>query len=117
MAGALGTSATKVWRVEHALCPSLALVFLARLFGVVGLDLFAKGYAGPTPLRDASQNRVLTRFLQLVHPVVGRSTEVVMPTVGDPRRWDAMLSGPDWRYGVEAETAPTTLRPSPDGSS
>ena len=29
-----------------------------------------------------------------------------LPIHGDQRRWDGLISGEGWRYGVEAETAP-----------
>ena len=30
-----------------------------------------------------------------------------MPIPGDQRAWDAFIQRPGWRYGIEAETAPT----------
>jgi transcriptional regulator with XRE-family HTH domain len=32
---------------------------------------------------------------------------LALPRAGDQRAWDAMIEGPGWSYGVEAETAPT----------
>jgi hypothetical protein len=84
----------------------VSVVFLARLFAVVGLDLSARGYPGPPPLRDAASVRLGTRFHSLVHPSVRWAVEVPLPRPGDQRRWDAMLSGRGWRYGVEVETGP-----------
>lgn len=103
---ALGVSRTKVWRVERAECPSVSVLFLARLFAVVGLDLSARGYAGATPLRALGQNRLLERLHGEVHPSLGWLTEVGLPMPGDQRRWDSMIVGADWRQGVEAETGP-----------
>jgi hypothetical protein len=41
-----------------------------------------------------------------VHRSLGWATEVPLPIPGDPRAWDAVIRGPDWRFGVEAEGLP-----------
>jgi hypothetical protein len=33
-----------------------------------------------------------------------------LPIAGDQRAWDATVSGPTWRFGVEAETAPRNVQ-------
>src|SRR5262245_2483684 len=52
VAASLGVSASKVWRFEHAQSPQASLVFAAQDLAVVGLDLSARAFAGPTPLRE-----------------------------------------------------------------
>src|SRR5437762_1727991 len=106
VAGALGVSATTIWRVEHTLNQRVSVVFLARFFAVVGLELSARGYPGPQPIRDSASARLLERFHGCVQPSLRWSTEVPLPQIGDQRRWDAMLAGRGWRYGVEVETGP-----------
>ncbi len=107
VADALGVSAATVWRFENATAPSAGIVFAARLLAAVGLDLSARAFPGPTPLRDGAQVNLLGLFRKLVHPSIGWGTEVPLPDVRDQRRWDGFLRGPDWCYGVEAETGPT----------
>ena len=85
----------------------MAVIVLARLFAVVGLDLSARGFPGPTVLRDAPQGRVLTRFRTYLHASLSWSGEVPFPDRHDQRRCDGIVQGRGWRYGVEAETAPT----------
>jgi len=42
-----------------------------------------------------------------LHALLRWAKAVPLPNPGDQRAWDALLSGPDWRYGVEAEMNPT----------
>jgi len=41
-----------------------------------------------------------------LHAILRWALEVPLPATGDQRAWDAMVTGGNWRYGVEAETAP-----------
>ena len=81
-------------------------MFIARVCSVVGLDLSARAYAGPNPLREEGHTRLLGGFRALLHPVLGWASEVPLPHPGDQRRWDGMIRALDWRYGVEAEMGP-----------
>lgn len=106
VARVVGCSPATLSRVERGLMPTVSLDLLARICAVVGLDLAAKTYPGGGPLRDRGQFPLLAAFHGRVHRSVGWGTEVPMPLLGDQRRWDAMLRGPNWRYGIEAESAP-----------
>jgi len=104
---ALGVSSATVWRFEHARAPNATIAFVAQLFAVLGLDLSARGYPGPTPLRDSAQRDAVALFLGQLHPSLAYGTEVPLPEAGDQRRWDVLVRGPDWRFGVEVETGPS----------
>jgi transcriptional regulator with XRE-family HTH domain len=103
---AIGISAAEVSRIERGLSPRVPVVTLARIAAVAGLDLVLGAYPGPGPLRDSAHARLLADFRGIVHPTIGWATEVPLPISRDQRSWDAMLTGPGWRFGVEAETAP-----------
>jgi transcriptional regulator with XRE-family HTH domain len=104
---AVGLSASEVSRIERGILESASIVQLARLLAVVGLELAARAYPGPQPIRDAAHVNLLGRFHGRLHPGLRWGTEVPLPRAGDPRAWDALVScGSDWRYGVEAETSP-----------
>jgi transcriptional regulator with XRE-family HTH domain len=107
---AAGCSASTVSRVERGMAPAVSIMLMARLFAVVGLDLSARAFPGGQPLRDAAHVRLLARLRGRVHPSLGWATEVPLPLAGDQRAWDAMIGGPSWRFGVEAETAPTDVQ-------
>lgn len=106
VAGATGMSNAEVSRIERALAPKVPLVTLARLAGVVGLDLVARLYPGPRVLRDQAHSNLLNDFRACIHPSLRWATEVPLPIPGDQRAWDGMILGSDWRFGAEAETAP-----------
>src|SRR5262249_24092604 len=59
------------------------------------------------PLRDAAHIALLDRLRARLHPSLRFQTEVPFPAVSDFRAWDAVIAGPGWRHGVEAETRPT----------
>lgn len=105
-AAAVGISNAEWSRIERALSPRVPYVVLARCAAVVGLDLVARTYPGPAPLRDAPQAGLLAGFRQVLHPSLRWATEVPFPIPGDQRAWDGMIAGVDWRFGVEVETAP-----------
>jgi transcriptional regulator with XRE-family HTH domain len=104
---AVDLSPASLSRIERGRVPGVELVQLARMMSVVGLELSARGFPGPQPIRDAAQVRLLGRFRANLHRDLRWATEVPLPHPGDQRAWDAMVArGSDWRYGVEAETAP-----------
>src|SRR4051794_20524430 len=67
VAAAAGWSAATVWRFERGLSPNVALAQTAQLLAVVGLDLSARAFAGPTVARDAGQIETLTVFRGELH--------------------------------------------------
>jgi hypothetical protein len=79
---------------------------LARMCAVVGLELSVKAFPGGDPIRDAAHLELLSDFRAVLHPSIAWATEVPLPGAGDSRAWDALMRATDWRYGVEAETAP-----------
>jgi hypothetical protein len=104
---AAGISKAEVSRIERALSPKVPLLTVARLGGVVGLDISVRAFAGPAALRDGAHVRLLDGFRALLPASIRWAVEVPLPISGDQRAWDALLSTPDWRYGAEAETRPT----------
>jgi hypothetical protein len=78
---------------------------LFRAAAVVGLDVRVRCYPFGDPLRDVAHVRLVNRVRQVLHPTLRLFTEVPLPIPGDPRSWDAMIVGPDWRQPLEAETA------------
>ena len=103
---AVRLSASTVSRIERGLAPNVSVASLAKLLEVVGLELSARAYPGAGPIRDAPHVRLLAAFQGRLHRSIRWATEVPLPNAGDLRAWDAMVSMPAWRYGVEAETAP-----------
>jgi transcriptional regulator with XRE-family HTH domain len=101
VAAAAGISHTTVWRFERARVGDVKVGLLARLLAVVGLDLVARAYAGPSAARDSGHIRVINRFRAWLHSSLGWGSEVPFPSPGDPRRWDGVVSGRGWRFGVE----------------
>jgi len=103
---AVGRSAASVSRIERGLVPEVSVLRLAQLAEVVGLELSVRAFVGSQPIRDAAHLALLQRFHGLLHPDLRWSVEVPFPVPGDQRAWDAIVGGSQWRYGVEAETAP-----------
>ncbi len=107
---AAGLSASAVSRIERGLTPNISVLNVARLAEVVGLEASLRLFAGGAPIRDAAHVSLLARFRDRTHPGLRWAIEVPFPNPGDDRAWDAMLAGPGWRYGVEAETAPRDVQ-------
>lgn len=105
--GAVGLSAAMASRIERGQVPDVGLVRLSAMLSVVGLDLSARAFPGGSPMRDAGHAALLGRFRSCLHPSLRWSVEVPLPRPGDPRAWDGLVRGTDWRYGAEAETHPT----------
>lgn len=103
---AAGLSASEVSRIERGLVPGAAVVVVARLHAVVGLELGVRSFPGAGPIRDGAHVALLDDFRALLHPSLAWATEVPLPSPGDLRSWDGVVRGVDWRRGVEAETAP-----------
>jgi hypothetical protein len=104
---AVGSSQPAMTRFEQAVMQDVGIVRASRVLSVVGLELSARAYPGGQPLRDAGHARLLRQLRSAISPTLGWGTEVPLPGHGDRRAWDALIRGPGWRYGVEAETHPT----------
>ena len=104
---AIGLSQPTMTRFERNLVEDIGIIRMSQILSVVGLELSARAYPGGQPLRDAGHVRLLSRFRALLHPSLGWATEVPLPNAADRRAWDAVVRGPGWRYGTEAETHPT----------
>lgn len=110
LAAALGVDRSWVSRVERGRVEDVGLVALSELLAAVGLELSARAYPAAGPIRTAAQAALLGRLRVRIHPSLGWQTEVPLPGVGELRAWDAVISAPDGRCGVEAETRPTDLQ-------
>lgn len=106
VAAAVGISNAEVSRIERGGSPKVPLITLSRLAAIAGLDLVTRLYPGPSPLRDQAHGRLLGDLRARLHPSLRWAAEVPMPIPGDQRAWDGMIFGSDWRFAVEAETAP-----------
>ncbi len=106
----VGRSATQVMRIERGLVPNVSVRQMARIGGVVGLDVRLRAYPGPDPVRDTAQVKLLGRLEARLHDSLKFRTEVPLPIEGDQRAWDGWISGfedrPDRGSGlpVDAET-------------
>lgn len=101
---ASGLSHSTVSRIESAALPNASIAELARLGAVVGLQVSVRTYPGGDPLRDAGHLKLLARFRKQISAQLSWQTEVPLPIEGDRRAWDAVIRGPGFRIGVEAET-------------
>ena len=93
-----------VSRIERGISREVSVLSLAKLATVVGLDLSVRLYPGGDPIRDAAQFGLLSRLRGRIHPDLRWRTEVPLPLPGDRRAWDAVIAGPGFVVGVEAET-------------
>jgi transcriptional regulator with XRE-family HTH domain len=100
---AAGCSGSRISLVERGLMPGVSLRHVARLLGVVGMELTARAYPAGSPLRDAGHVALLGRLRARLAPSLTWRTEVPLPIAGDLRAWDAAITGPRFRIGVEAE--------------
>jgi transcriptional regulator with XRE-family HTH domain len=109
----VGRSATQVMRIERGLVPNVSVRQMARIGGVVGLDVRLRAYPGPDPVRDIAQVRLLGRLEARLHDSLTFRTEVPLPIEGDQRAWDGWISGfvdpPGQRAGLPVD-AETTLQ-------
>jgi transcriptional regulator with XRE-family HTH domain len=105
---AVAMSASAISRLERGLVRDASLYDLARIAAVVGLELSVRAFPAGEPIRDRGHVRLLDRLRRFVHASLIWRIEVPMPNLGDPRAWDATITGPRnaWIYGVEAETNP-----------
>src|SRR3954471_7125208 len=84
---AVGISAAVGSRIEGGKVPDVGIVRLSAMLSVVGLHLWARAYAGGSPLRDAGHAALLARFRALLHASLRWAIEVPFPGSGDQRAW------------------------------
>jgi transcriptional regulator with XRE-family HTH domain len=101
---ASGLSHSTISRIESGGLPHASIAGLARIGAVVGLQVSLRTYPGGDPLRDAGHLKLLARFRRHVSADLSWRTEVPLPIEGDRRARDAVIRGPTFRIGVEAET-------------
>src|SRR3954451_5502762 len=104
VAAACGISGSAAWRIERGVTRAVDLRTLACLGSAVGVDVRLQVSPAGDPIRDAGQIRLLDRLRRRLHPALVWRTEVPLPIEGDRRAWDALIRGPGWLVGVEAET-------------
>jgi transcriptional regulator with XRE-family HTH domain len=107
---AAGLSDTEIGRIERGQIAAVSVVNLARLAGVVGLELSARAYPTGAPIRDKAHIALLGRLRERVAQTFTWQTEVPLGPAGDLRAWDALLGLGRERVGVEAETRITDLQ-------
>jgi hypothetical protein len=93
-----------VSRLERAAATNVSVRQLVRVGAVLGLDASIRFYPGGDPIRDAAHVALLARLRARLQPGLRWRTEVPLPIAGDRRAWDAVIAGPGWTIGVEAET-------------
>ncbi len=94
----------QLWKLERGHQSGLDLARIGSVAAVVGLDVRLRAYPAGDAIRDAGQQRLLERLRREIHPSLRWRTEVPLPTDGDLRAWDAVVSGRGWSIAVEAET-------------
>ncbi len=101
---AVGLSDSQVSLIERGGHRDVPFVLVARLLGVVGLEMSARAYPAGGGLRDVAQLALLDRFRARVGGSLAWRSEVPIPIEGDLRAWDAALVGRGLTIGVDAET-------------
>jgi transcriptional regulator with XRE-family HTH domain len=103
-ARAVGMSHSQFGRIERAALPNLTIEQLSRACAAVGLKLVVRAFPDGDPARDAAQLALIERFRRRVPAGIRFGTEVPLPVPGDRRAWDGLLSFPERRVAVEAES-------------
>jgi len=107
---ACGVSASTIYRVLANEPRFVDLELLSSIAAAVGQDLRLRAFPSGDAIRDAGSARLLERLRKELHPTIRWRSEVPLPTAGDLRAWDAVISGPGWRLAVEAETVLTDVQ-------
>jgi len=102
VARAIGTSKSRVCRVENGQVPTLTVVDLTRHAAVVGLKPYLKLFPLGRRLLDGPQLELLGRFRKRLHPSWTWETEVPMAIERDLRSGDCRIGVPDCTILVEA---------------
>ncbi|MGI8929213.1 MAG: helix-turn-helix domain-containing protein [Candidatus Limnocylindrales bacterium] len=104
VASAIGTSRSRIGRIEQAKIRRASIEYLVRHGAVVGLRGSFKYYPVGGAIRDAAQARYIARFLERIGHAWQVKLEVPVPIPGDLRAVDVMLLGAGCRIAVEVIT-------------
>jgi transcriptional regulator with XRE-family HTH domain len=103
VAGAAGTSPSRLGRIERGEVRDPSLAVICRVARVLGLSLSLQLYPAGSPARDAGQLRLIDRFAAILARPLGLRREVVLPGHGELRAWDAHVTAPDGVAAMDAE--------------
>jgi transcriptional regulator with XRE-family HTH domain len=109
VAAAVGISHTHLGRIERGDVIGVSLGMLVQIAAVVGLDLPARTFPGPDPLRDAGQIALIERLRARLGPGLRLRIEVPLPAPS-LRAWDGVIESKQDSRAVEAETGITDLQ-------
>jgi transcriptional regulator with XRE-family HTH domain len=104
VARALGTSKSRICRVEHARVAGLSIRAVAMHGAAVGLKLSVRLYPLGRRLLDRPQLELLARFRTRIHETWTWETEVPMPIARDLRSTDCRITVDGCSIAVEAIT-------------
>lgn len=104
VAKAIGTSTSRISRVENGRIARFNVMALCRHAAAVGLRPSVKLYPAGRRLLDRPQIELLARFRKRLHPDWTWETEVPMPRPEDLRSGDCRISVPGCSVLVEAYT-------------
>src|SRR6266542_1409825 len=93
VAVAADTSRAEVSRIERGSAPWLSVDVLCRLAAVLGFDPTIRLYPTTSPPRDAGHAALVERLHARLSPALRWRTEVPLPSSGDKRAWDAVITG------------------------
>lgn len=74
-----GLSVAEQSRIERGLAPRVPFITLARFAAVVALDLVARTYPGPQPIRDTAQAALLASLREPLHRSIRWTAEMPVP--------------------------------------
>lgn len=100
----VGTSKSRICRVEHAGVATLSIAAITHHAAALGLKPSVKLWPVGRRLLDAPQLELLARLRARLHPSWSWQTEVPMPIPGDLRSADCLITVPGCRVLVEAFT-------------
>jgi len=105
-AAAARVSRSQYSRIENGRVVSVSLLQLARIAGVLGLDLVTQVFPGESPLRDIAQQSRIAVLAKAIKAPLTLRLEVPLPAdVGriEQRAWDAEIRGRGLKTRVEIE--------------
>jgi transcriptional regulator with XRE-family HTH domain len=104
VAAAMGASPSTVLRGEMARSDGMPPATLARQAAAVGLRARIRVFPEGPAIHDAGQVALIRRFRARIGRPEAWAFEVPIPIAGDRRAFDAVLTYPDGKVGVEFYT-------------